>query len=266
MNTEWVEDCIKHYYEWLKGKTYTRSDEQSGWVTVTTPFIGLFNDPIEIYMKQNGDTFALSDDGLTLRNLELVGAGINKSPKRKEWLDFILSNYGINQNIESDELWVKATKSDFVQKKHNLICAISEISDMEITAKHIVSSMFKDDVRELLDEQKIIYTPQFIIKGSTGIDFTFDFQLASRTKELVIKSFNSLNRMNVPNFLFSLGDIKDAREKMSGKELLSMAIINDVEKDIKPEFINALESKNTSLFFWSKRNLPESLEKLRITA
>ena len=202
----------------------------------------------------------LSDDGATLRNLELAGANVTRSPKRKEWLDFILLNYGIV--LQNNELCVSAKLTDFPQKKHNLICAISEISDMEITAKHVISSLFREDVKQLLDDQNIIYTPQFITKGSTGIEFTFDFQIAGREKELVLKSFNSLNKINVPNFLFSLDDIRPIREKSSGKKLLSLAVINDIEKDIKPEFVNALQSKNTDIIFWSERNKPENLKKL----
>lgn len=257
----WIEDSINQYYDWLKTKTYTKEDEQSGWFAVTTPFLGLFNDPIEIYMKMEDDTILMSDDGITIKNLELAGASITRSPKRKEWLDFILLNYGVT--IDNGELFVKAKQTDFSQKKHNLICAISEITDMEITAKHIVSSLFRDDVKQLLDEQEIIYTPQFITKGSSGIEFTFDFQIAGRNKELVLKSFNSLNKINVPNFLFSLDDIKPVREKASGKEMLSLAVINDIEKDIKPEYINALKSRNTDILFWSERNKPENLQKLR---
>ena len=259
----WIEDSINQYYDWLKTKTYAKVDEQSDWVAVTTPFLGLFNDPIEIYMKMEDETILMSDDGVTLKNLELAGASITRSPKRKEWLDFILLNYGIT--IDNGELFVKAKQADFSQKKHNLICAISEITDMEITAKHIVSSLFRDDVKQLLDEQEIIYTPQFITKGSSGIEFTFDFQIAGRNKELVLKSFNSLNKINVPNFLFSLDDIKPVREKASGKEMLSLAVINDIEKDIKPEYINALKSRNTDILFWSERNKPENLQKLRPT-
>lgn len=257
----WLEESIDQYYNWLRENTYTKTDEQSGWFSVSTPFMGLFNDPIEIYMKKEGDTIILSDDGLTLKNLELAGVNIPRSPKRKEWLDFILLNHGIT--LEDNELVTRAKSFDFAQKKHNLICAISEISDMEITAKHIISSLFRDDVKHLLDEQEIIYTPQFITKGSTGIEFTFDFQLAGRDKEIVIKTFNSLNRMNVPNFLFSLDDIKPLREKTSGKKLQSLAIVNDIDKDIKPEFLNALESKDTGIIFWSNRNKPENIQKLR---
>lgn len=256
----WLEESINQYYNWLKEKTFARADELSGWSVISTPFMGLFNDPIEIYVKKEGDFIFLSDDGMTLRNLELAGANVTRSPKRKEWLDSVLLNYGIDLK-EDNELCIKARQDEFVQKKHNLISAISEISDMEITAKHIVSSLFKEDVRQLLDEQGIIYTPQFIAKGNTGLEFTFDFQLAGREKEIVIKSFNSLNKINVPNFLFSLDDIKPLREKTSGKELCSLAIINDVDKDIKSEYINALSSKNTDVVFWSERNKPDNLKK-----
>ena len=256
----WLEESINQYYNWLKEKTYTRMDEQSGWIAISTPFMGLFNDPIEIYVKKDGDYILLSDDGMTLRNLDLVGVNVSRSQKRKEWLDSVLLNYGIT--LENDELCVKSKQNEFVQKKHNMICAISEISDMEITAKHIVSSLFKEDVKQLLDEQNIIYTPQFITKGNTGLEFTFDFQLAGREKEIVIKSFNTLNKINVPNFLFSLDDIKPLREKTSGKELCSLAIINDIDKEIKSEYISALSSKNTDVIFWSERNKPDNLKKL----
>jgi hypothetical protein len=47
-------------------------------------------------------------------------------------------------------------------------------------AKHTVSSLFKEDVKFYFDEQNIIYTPQFIAKGSTGIEFNFDFQIAGK--------------------------------------------------------------------------------------
>lgn len=261
---EWFENSINQYYNWLKEKTFAKTDEQSGWVAVSTPFLGLFNDPIEIFMKQEGEFILLSDDGMTLKNLDLAGASITRSPKRKEWLDFILLNYGVG--LQNEELFVKATQADFAQKKHNLICAISEISDMEITAKHIVSSLFREDVKQLLDEQEIIYTPQFITKGSTGIEFTFDFQIAGREKELVLKAFNTLNKMNVPGFLFGMDDIRPVREKTSGKQLLSLAVVNDIDKEIKPEYINALQSKNTDVIFWSERNKPENIQKLHLVA
>ena len=112
--SDWFEDSISKYYKWLKEKTVAKQDEQSGWVAVSTPFLGLFNDPIEIYMKMEGENILLSDDGATLSNLELSGASVTRSPKRKEWMEFILLNYGVT--IENGELFVKANLQDFPQK------------------------------------------------------------------------------------------------------------------------------------------------------
>ena len=257
----WIEDSIKEYYSWLKDKTDLRKNEQTGWFTITTPFTGLYNDNIEIYVKKEDEKVILSDDGLTLSNLELSGAAVARSPKRKEWLGMILLNYGITL-LNNNELETIATERDFVQKKYNLICAISEISDMSMMAKHTVSSLFREDVKTYLDEQDIIYTPQFIAKGNTGIEFTFDFQIAGKNSELVIKSFNSLNKINVPNFLFAWEDIKETREKISDKELKGMAVINNIDKDIKSEYLEALKSKNAGFVFWSDRHQPKTLSKL----
>lgn len=261
----WVDASIDQYYRWLRERTFSKSDETTGWSVVTTPFLGMFNDPIEIFMKmEDNGVIYLSDDGMTLSNLELAGVNISRSPRRREWLDFILANYGIKQS--GNELTAMATEKDFAQKKHNMICAISEITDMEVLAKNTVAALFKEDVRNYLDEQEIIYTPQFITKGSSGLEFTFDFQIAGRNKEMVIKSFNTLNKINVPNFLFTWNDIKDVREKISGKELLGLAFINDSEKEVRDEYVNALEIKGAKCILWSKRNTPESLEKLREAA
>ncbi|MDR0710807.1 MAG: DUF1828 domain-containing protein [Prevotellaceae bacterium] len=261
MNDSWINTCVTEYYKWLRDSTLIAKNEQTGWYAIATPFLGLFNDNIEIYAKQHNGRIVLSDDGQTLSNLKLAGSSITQSPKRKEWLDMVLLNYGIT--LSGDELQTEGTEKDFSQKKHNLLCAISEISDMAMLAnKHTVSSIFKEDVRGFFDEQNIIYTPQFIAKGGTGLEFTFDFQIAGKEKELVIKSFNSLNKTNVPAFLFVWGDVKEAREKISGKQLKGLAIINDTEKDVKQEYIGVLESKGADIVMWSCRHQPDMLEKL----
>ena len=256
----WIDNCIQEYYNWLRDKTAVSKDQETGWHTISTPFIGMFNDIIEVYVKMEEGKVFLSDDGITLSNLELSGAPVIHSQKRKEWLEMVLLNYGITR--KDNELQTVGTEKDFNQKKHNLICAVLEISDMAMMAKHTVTSLFKEDVKEYLDEQSIIYTPQFIAKGSTGIEFTFDFQIAGRETELVIKSFNSLNKMNVPNFLFGWEDIKGAREKITGKALKGMAVINNIDKDIKPEYLEALKSKDAEFILWSDRHQPQTLEKL----
>lgn len=160
----WIDNSITEYYNWLRGKTIVTKDERTGWSSITTPFPGLFNDNIEIYAKLENEKLILSDDGMTLANLELAGAPILRSPKRKEWLDMVFLNYGITLN-DNNELQVIGSEKDFNQKKHNLICAISEVSDMAMMAKHTVSSFFQRRCKSLFGRTKYYIYSAIHCKG-----------------------------------------------------------------------------------------------------
>lgn len=257
----WINSLMNDYYAFLKEKTLVTASDSSDWVEISTPFVGLFNDTVDIYAKKEGNRIILSDDGNTLRNLELSGLEISRSPKRKEILDRILLNYGVR--ISNDELTTEATERDFPQKKLNLIAAISETADMYYLARHTVASVFREDVKAYLDEQELIYTPYFISKGSTGLEFTFDFQIAYRNTEIVIKSFNSINKMNLPHFLFTWEDIKKVREQQTQKEIIGLAVINDIDREVNDEYLSALESKGAKHILWSQRHNPDNIRKLK---
>ena len=40
----WIDNRIAEYYQWLKDNTAIREDKGTGWFSVSTPFVGLFND------------------------------------------------------------------------------------------------------------------------------------------------------------------------------------------------------------------------------
>lgn len=256
-----IEELLNNYHNFLKEKTILIENTNTGWHTISTPFVGLFNDTIELYCQMRDDKIILSDDGQTFHNLELSGIIIARSPKRKDILDRIALNYGVNINAEN-EIVTEANERNFAQKKHNMLSAISEISDLYYLAKPTVASVFKEDVQNYLEEQSIIYTPHFIAKGSTGLEFTFDFQIAGRKSEVVLKAFNSLNQLHLSNFLFGWDDIKTTRQKITGKPLNGLAIINNFNREIKDEYLDALKNKGADFILWSDRNTKENREKL----
>ena len=260
----WINSLMDNYYSFLKEKTLVTANSSSDWIEISTPFVGLFNDTIDIYAKKEGSKIILSDDGNTLRDLELSGLEISRSPKRKEILDRILINYGVR--INGEELITEATERDFPQKKLNLISAISETADMYYLARHTVASVFREDVKTYLEEQELIYTPYFISKGSTGLEFTFDFQIAYKNTEIVIKSFNSVNKMNLPHFLFTWDDIKKVREQQTQKEIIGLAVINDIDREVSDEYLSALDNRGSQYILWSQRNSPENINKLKLVA
>lgn len=252
----WVNTSVDNYYNWLREKTFIQKDLTTDWFLINTPFIGAFNDTIEIYAQKNGSQLKLSDNGETLSNLEIQGLQIQGSKRRKSLLDSILINYGVK--INNDELVIETNIDKFSQSKHNFLSAIIEINDLYVLSNHNVASIFKEDVRNYLDSQDIIFTPDFISKGSTGLEFNFDFQIAQRDKEIVIKSFNTINKSNLPTFLFSWDDIKPVREKITKKNVTAIAIINDIDKEVKSEFLEALKSKNANFILWSEKDSAEN--------
>ncbi|PWH84903.1 DUF1828 domain-containing protein [Brumimicrobium oceani] len=254
----WVNTYVNDYYNWLKEKTYIQKDINTDWFVINTPFLGAFNDSIEIYARKTNNQLILSDNGETMTNLELQGLFIQGSKKRKDLLDTILLNYGVK--IQHDELILESSLEKFSQSKHNLLSAIIEINDLYVLSKQNVSTVFKEDVRLFLDKKNIIYTPDFISKGHTGLEFNFDFQIAKIKSETVLKSFNTINKSNLSSFLFAWDDIKPVREKITKKEVKAIAIINDLDKEIKSEYIDALKSKNADIILWSERKSKNSLE------
>lgn len=256
----WINSYVDDYYNWLKEKTFIQSDPSTDWALINTPFLGAFNDTIEIYAKKSNGKLTLSDNGQTMENLELQGLHIQGSKRRRLILDTILLNYGVRSF--QDELVVETNTNNFSQAKHNFLSAIIEINDLYVLSKSNVASIFKEDVRTYLDSLDIIYTPDFISKGTTGLEFNFDFQIARKEKEVVIKSFNTINKSNLPTFLFAWEDIKPVREKLSKKDVQAVAIINDIEKEVKTEYLDALKSKQADFILWSQRDLEVNKELL----
>jgi len=258
----WIDRLIDDYYRFLRQKTVITELPSSDWIEISTPFTDVFNDTIEIYAKKSNGKIILSDDGQTLKNLELSGIEISRSQNRKEMLERILLNYGIR--LENKELIAEATESTFPQKKLNLLAAISEANDLYVLAKHTVASLFREDVKAYLDEQELIYTPYFISKGSTGLEFTFDFQIAYRQTELLIKAFNTINKLNLPHFLFTWDDVKQVREKQTEKKVIGLAVINNEDREVKDEYLEALQNKGAEFILWTERNKPENIKKLKV--
>ena len=121
----WVNTSVDNYYNWLREKTFIQKDINTDWFLINTPFMGAFNDTIEIYAQKNGNQLKLSDNGETMSNLEVQGLQIQGSKRRRLLLDSILINYGVK--VDNDELTIDTNIEKFSQSKHNFLSAIIEI-------------------------------------------------------------------------------------------------------------------------------------------
>ncbi len=80
----------------------------------------------------------------------------------------------------------------------------------------------------------------------------------------MIKAFNSVNKLNLPHFLFTWDDVKQVRERQSEKKVIGLAVINNEEREVKDEYLEALQSKGAEYILWTERNKPDSVIKLKV--
>ena len=90
------------------------------------------------------------------------------------------------------------------------------------------------------------------LAGKTGYDHAVDFLIpASRSApERILQAINSPSSNTIGAYLFTLTDTRDAREHKSR----ALAFLNDTERQIGGDIIEALEAYDVEPARWSGRN------------
>lgn len=56
------------------------------------------------------------------------------------------------------------------------------------------------------------------------------------------------------------------REQQTQKEIIGLAVINDIDRDLSEEYLSALDSKGAQHILWSQRHSSENIKKLKLVA
>ncbi len=120
-----AENLVDQYFSWLKSKTAWR--DINGWAEITTPYLDRHNDYIQIYIRQNGDEWELTDDGETLADWIQSGCELD-TPRLNALLQTTLNGFGMH--LENGAITVKTKQDSFALRKHNLIQAILAVNDL----------------------------------------------------------------------------------------------------------------------------------------
>lgn len=241
---------LDDYYNWLRSKTHIIEDEQTDWTAIATPFTGIFNDGIEIYCKRKNGKWILSDGGETINLLEESGVSISRSPKKKQFVDGIVKNYGVNES--KGEFYVEANIENFLQKKHYLLQAILELHDLEYLSEKTVRSLFKEDVENHLNEKRIIHVRDVKFAGYNGLDYHFDFHFPKFDKEIVLKASEQLRQSTISSFVYSWQNVKKLREEHNKKSFEATILVNDLSHEPKSDLMEALAIEGVQTHRWSK--------------
>ena len=223
-------DFIQSYMAWLK-KDLSAYPMENGWSEITTPFLDIDNDCIQIYVRQNDDgTISLTDGGETLQGLNMSGCDVT-TPTRSKIIDYTLMRFGIRR--VGTELTAVAQQDNFAQKKNDLIQAVLAIGDVVYTSFPTVRNLFFEDVERWLKSADIRYLPNVKIAGKSGVDHAFDFVIphSKDAPDRYLNVCNNPRKADAANYAFQLYDISQVR----GDSMKAYIIVND-EKKIGRDF------------------------------
>ena len=243
----WTESMINDYSNWLHAKPASIYDSKTGWTSMPTPFLGLYNDLIELFVKEEAGYLFLSDDGQTIWNAETTGLDM-KEPDQKHLLDVILSKYRVNLS-DGGVLDLKVEKDKFEQGKYSMLMTMFAINDMTSQG----SDIFQKNVKMLMMDKRVNAVPQMQIKGRSGIDFIFDYVVSRPDTEFLVQAVGNLDKNNLATFILGIDEVKDYRRLVSDKDIRGMLIVNDLDKTIQKEFLQALTNRKLDYVLWSKK-------------
>jgi hypothetical protein len=241
-----VRHLLDQYTAWLKDRTSLR--QVADCVEITTPYLDHHNDYLQIYAKKRDGGFLLTDDSYVVEDLEKSGCNIS-NPKLKKLLETTLNGFGVTLN--GSALEVHAAPGNFPIRKHNLVQAMLAVNDLFYLARPMGKSLFYEDVVAWLELVEIRYTPKVKFTGKSGFDHLFDFVIPkSRVQpERILRAINRPNRESAQVMAFSWIDTRDVRAPDSR----AYAVLNDAERTISSDVVDALRSYEVQPVFWTQR-------------
>lgn len=238
---------VEQYQSWLKDKTTLKS-VHADWVEISTPFLDRRNDFIQLYARSDAGSYQITDDGNTIRDLELSGCNLD-TPKRKALLQVALNGFRVEE--KHDVLSVRASADNFAARKHALIQAILAVNDMFYLATPTVLSLFKEDVQKWLEHSDIRFVPNIQFIGKTGYIHHFDFAIpgSRAAPERIIKAIGNPNKDAALAYVTSWIDTSDQRPPNSQ----ALAFLNDSGRTVGAPVLDALRQYDISPVLWSQR-------------
>ncbi|MHC8515868.1 DUF1829 domain-containing protein [Sporosarcina sp. ITBMC105] len=239
------------YDTWNKNQL--QLDDHEDFILVTTPFLDLHHDFLQLIFTKNGaEEYRLSDDGFVLSELEMLGIDIFSSQKRKSFFDMTLRIFGVTHNRATGELSVSfKSLSEYPKKQNNLIQCLLRVSDMLLTARNTVIGIFAEEVSNYFIENQVFFSDDIGYTGKSGNYQSFDFVIpaARGKKEKIIKAINNPKADNYKQPLLSFVDIQELKPNSQ-----FIVLGNDSIQPISETFYNSLSNYQIQVLPWSERD------------
>ena len=244
-----TQDCrqlVDAYVEWLRRGISAENVGEA--CELTTPFLDRHNDHIQVYAVRRNGKIVLSDDGYILSDLRTSGLELS-TPKRKAVLDTALRGFGVHH--DGRRLFIEASPRNLGQRVHSLVQAMLAVNDMFVMAQPRVATFFWEDVRSFLDKHRVRYSPRVKLAGRTGYDHAIDFLIprSPEAPERLVQAINAPTKSTIGSYLFVMTDTREGR----GEEAEAYAFLNNRERQVGGDVIEALEAYEVRPALWSQR-------------
>lgn len=228
---------------------------------ITFPFLDRHNDYIQLYVNQlEQGQFLVTDDGYTIKDLELSGVEVSNSSSRKKIFNLTLNRLGVSYDAKSHQLYIESSYKYLASAQHRLAQAMLDVNNMFMLSRSSVQSLFIEDVVRFFDDNNIFYSKDIQVMGKSKLEHHYDFLMnpTSTQPERFIKTLNVPAKSEVERIIFSWFDTYGLRGQGNKKTKL-IVMMNDQEKIIRQDFIEALGQYEIESIPWSKREEKMSL-------
>lgn len=246
-DTEKMKDI---YFKWIDQKIKFIPSKDNDFMTITTPFLDMYNDYIELVISQGKNSnYVISDDGYTINELGLLDINLKKKSKRKDYFQSILLNFGV-QHIEDELLIEFDDLNEFPDAQNRLIQCMLQAFDLLQTSKNNAIQYFKTDVTNYFIDNNIPVGENFSLLGRSGRDSKFDLVIGRTRKkrQQAIKIVNNPNSSSIANPLFRIIDVRDTQPTTD-----FAVIANNVNTPISSDFKTAFKRYDVPVYSWSDR-------------
>jgi Domain of unknown function DUF1828 len=191
---------------------------------LTLPLLKPNGDPVELGIASEGNRWIVSDFGDTHSALELAGVDLNEELVRAQEFKQIIRAHRIEET--SDEMTIKVSRSDLVERVFDFAQAIQSMLALQLTVKP--KSMRRDFpvivAKFLADRRTSFEIPPELILGRTG-RWKFNFVLNHVHEETLVKAVSaSSGRHALKLAEESVFEIKDV---IAIRETKAIVIVDD---------------------------------------
>ena len=243
------QEYIQNYLNWLKNQySHKQFDEV---IEITTPLTNSIGDNLRIYLEETSNNkIRLSDDGVTLEDLELMGLDIS-TKTREDIIKNVLFQYKIS--IDNDNtLYIDGSKDDFPLMKFNLTNAMQKINDLVFTKKSTVDNLFFEEAFDFFKRNDFRGVKNSSFLGGSGVNHRINYTIPESSESpmnLIELQNKSVDKQAIMLKAFICDDIR----KNNDYKNANFSVIYNSTSKISNTVNKLAKSANISLIPWSDK-------------